>query len=67
MKSKYNDERLDKMLGNLLGSEVPEDLQFHNELSGEIIVAVKNKEHHCMCFAGCSILYRTAGLRSVQQ
>lgn len=46
MKSKYNDERLDKMLGNLLGSEVPEDLQFHNELSGEIIVSVKNKEHN---------------------
>ena len=46
MKSKYNDERLDKMLGNLLGSEVPEKLQFKNELSGEIIVAVKNQERH---------------------
>ncbi len=46
MKSKYNDERLDKMLGNLLGSEVPEKLQFSNDLNGEIIVAVKNNERH---------------------
>ncbi len=46
MKNKYNDERLDKMLGNLLGSEVPEDLQFKNELSGEIIVAVKDQERY---------------------
>jgi hypothetical protein len=46
MKNKYSDERLDKMLGNLLGSEVPEDMQFKNEISGEIIVAVKKQEHH---------------------
>ena len=46
MKNKYNDERLDKMLGNLLGSEVPEELRFKNEISGEIMVAVKKQEHH---------------------
>lgn len=39
--SKYSDEKLDEMLSNLLGTEIPDDMLFHEKLTGEVQVSVK--------------------------
>lgn len=44
MKNNLSDEKLDAMLSNLLGSEVPEDMQFQMAETDEIKISVKNSE-----------------------